>query len=127
MTKEITTDEVVALFDVWNAAIQTGDPATVAALYDEADGLLLPTLSNKVRHNHEEIADYFVYFLSKSPVGKLIESNVRIFDGVCMNSGVYSFAFADNTEAQARFTYVYRWDGERWAIIEHHSSQMPES
>ena len=30
-----------------------------------ADAILIPTLSNIVRHNHEEIEDYFAHFLQK--------------------------------------------------------------
>ena len=68
--------DISSLFEVWNNALQTGDPQKVAELY-ETNAILLPTVSNKVRHNHEEIADYFVNFLAKGPVGKIDESNVR--------------------------------------------------
>ena len=54
------------------------------------------------------------------------ESNVRRFGDIAINSGVYTFTFKDGVSVQARFTYVYQWDGERWMIIEHHSSAMPE-
>ena len=91
-----------------------------------ATGLLLPTVSNKVRHNHEEIEDYFVDFLAKGPSGKIDESNVRIYGDLAINSGVYTFTFKDGTVVQARFTFVYRWSGQRWLIVEHHSSRMPE-
>ena len=117
---------ILALFDRWNNALQTGDPQQVAALY-ETNGILLPTVSNQVRHNHVEIADYFVHFLAKGPQGKIDESNVRIFGDIAINSGVYTFTFEDGARVQARFTYVYRWNGQDWKIIEHHSSQMPES
>lgn len=117
--------EITALFEQWNSALQTGDPKQVAALYAE-DAVLLPTVSNQVRHNHEEIEDYFVHFLAKGPQGKIDESNVRIFGELAINSGVYTFTFKDDVTVQARFTYVYRWDGQRWSIIEHHSSAMPE-
>lgn len=123
----MTEKEVIALFDIWNAALQTGEPKNVAALYDETDGILLPTVSNKVRHNLDEIADYFVHFLAKKPFGTINESNVRIFGDLAINSGVYTFAFEDGSEVQARFTYVYRNNGSEWKILEHHSSQMPES
>lgn len=117
--------EITVLFDRWNDALQTGDPKEVVALYS-ADAILLPTVSNQVRHNHNEIEDYFVHFLAKEPQGKIDESNVRIFDDIAINSGVYTFTFKDGVSVQARFTYVYRWNGQRWMIIEHHSSAMPE-
>ena len=118
-------NEIMALFDDWNNALQTGNPENVAALY-ETNGILLPTLSNKVRHNHEEVADYFVNFLAKGPVGKIDEANIRTFGQIAINSGIYTFTFKDGTAVQGRFTFVYRWNGEEWKIIEHHSSQMPE-
>ena len=117
--------EIPALFEEWNDALQTGDPKQVAALY-ETNAILLPTVSNKVRHNHEEIEDYFVQFLAKGPSGKIDESNVRTFGDIAIHSGVYTFTFKGGAVVQARFTYVYRWNGQRWLIVEHHSSAMPE-
>ena len=121
----MTENNILSLFEDWNSALQTGDPKQVAALY-ETNAILLPTISNKVRHNHEELEDYFVNFLAKGPVGKIDESNVRTFGDVAINSGVYTFTFKDDASVQARFTYVYRWNGQKWLIVEHHSSQMPE-
>lgn len=121
----MSENEITALFDEWNSALQTGDPKRVAALY-ESNAILLPTVSNKVRHNHEEIEDYFVHFLAKGPAGKIDEANIRTFGQLAINSGLYTFTFEDGVIVSARFTFVYRWNGERWMIIEHHSSQMPE-
>ena len=118
--------KIAALFDEWNNALQTGDPKKVVALY-ESNAILLPTVSNKVRHNHAEIEDYFVHFLAKGPQGSIDESNIRSFGDVAINSGVYTFSFKDGASVQARFSYVYRWNGQRWNIVEHHSSAMPES
>ena len=117
--------EIAALFDLWNNALQTGEPKKVVELYD-SNAILLPTVSNKVRHNHEEIEDYFVHFLKKQPVGKIDESNIRIFENIAIHSGIYTFSFAGGASVQARFTYVYQWKDESWKIIEHHSSKMPE-
>ncbi|MBT6039786.1 MAG: SgcJ/EcaC family oxidoreductase, partial [Halieaceae bacterium] len=64
----MTEQDIVQLFANWNAALQTGDPDQVIALYAK-DAILLPTVSNQVRHNHPEIRDYFVNFLSKQPQG----------------------------------------------------------
>ena len=118
-------DAITSLFEKWNDALKTGEPKNVSALY-EANAILLPTLSNKVRHNHAEIEDYFVHFLAKSPVGEINESNIRTFGDLAINSGIYTFVFEDGSKAQARFTFVYRWNGQQWMIVEHHSSQMPE-
>ena len=118
-------DEIASLFNTWNDALATGEPSQVVALY-EKDAILLPTVSNQVRHNHSEIKDYFVNFLSKRPQGKINESNVRTFDQLAINSGVYTFTFDDGATVQARYTFVYRWNGNQWLIVEHHSSQMPE-
>jgi len=121
----LSTNEISALFEQWNNALQTGDPKAVAELY-VSNAILLPTISNQVRHNHEEIENYFVGFLAKGPKGKINESNVRTFGDVAINSGVYTFTFKDGAIVSARFTFVYRWNGQNWKIIEHHSSQMPE-
>lgn len=118
-------DQIMSLFDAWNNALQTGDPKKVAELY-ETNGILLPTVSNQVRHNHEEVEDYFVHFVAKGPVGKIDEANIRTFGDIAINSGVYTFTFKDGVSVQARYTFVYRWNGQDWKIIEHHSSQMPE-
>ena len=116
---------ILSLFDDWNKALKTGEAKQVTSLYHE-NAILLPTVSNKVRHNHEEIEDYFVHFLAKGPNGKIDEANVRIFDQLAISSGLYTFSFNDGSAVQARFTFVYQKNGENWEIVEHHSSQMPE-
>lgn len=117
--------EIESLFDEWNNALKQGDAKKVTALYAD-NAILLPTVSNTVRHNKEEIENYFIEFLRLGPSGKIDESNVRIFDQLAINSGVYTFSFNDGIEVTARFTFVYRRNKERWEIIEHHSSKMPE-
>ena len=121
----MNNNQIESLFNEWNDALQTGDAKKVVELY-ESNAILLPTISNQVRHNHEEIEDYFVRFLAKEPKGIIDESNVRLFDQLAINSGIYTFSFNDGQRVQARFTFVYRWNGEHWKIVEHHSSQMPE-
>lgn len=119
--------EISDQFEMWNNALQTGDPDNVAACYAE-DAILLPTVSAKVRHNHEEIRDYFVHFLAKKPYGKITEQNIRIYGDMAINSGLYTFTLTDgNAQADvaARFTFVYRKYDDGWLIIEHHSSILP--
>ena len=118
-------EKILSLFETWNNALKTLDPDLVTSLYDE-NAILLPTISNKIRHNHDEIKDYFIHFLTKEPRGEINESNIRIFGDMAINSGIYTFSFNDGSSVQARFTFVYKMIEDGWKIIEHHSSMMPE-
>lgn len=116
--------EISALFDAWNQAIQSGDPDKVTAQY-AFNGILLPTVPNQVRHNHAEIRDCFVHFLAKRPKGTINESNIRVYSDIAINSGVYTYDFTppegEPFSVTGRYTFVYQW-----LIVEHHSSMMPE-
>ena len=119
--------EISDQFEKWNNALLTEDPDKVVACYAE-DAILLPTVSAKVRHNHDEIRDYFVHFLAKKPEGRIDEQNIRIFVDIAINSGRYTFAVTEDgqrADVAARFTFVYRKDADGWQIIEHHSSILP--
>jgi uncharacterized protein (TIGR02246 family) len=123
-----TKEEISQLFNRWNASLQTGKPDDVAKNY-AADGILIPTVSNKVRHNHAEIADYFVHFLELKPKGKIDEQNIRIFGDIAIDSGLYTFDVIKEgkpTEVKGRYTFVYKKINGKWLIIEHHSSMLPE-
>ena len=118
--------DVLGLFDQWNTALSTLNPDTVTALYAD-NAVLLPTVSNQVRHNQEEIRDYFVGFLQKSPQGVVDEFNVNILsDTHATNSGIYTFTFGDGSKVSARFSYLYVASDDGWKILQHHSSAMPE-
>jgi uncharacterized protein (TIGR02246 family) len=56
--------------------------------------------------------------------------NVRVLDeNTATNSGLYTFSFTENgktVEVPARYTFLYEKRGDRWMIVEHHSSIRPE-
>lgn len=125
----ISRTDVQQLFQEWNKALQTKDTKQVLKLY-APDAILLPTLSPLVRHNHEEIGDYFDSFLTLSPSSKIQHENIRIFDGIVINSGIYVFTInqeGKTSEIPVRFTFVYKKYDEQWLIVEHHSSAMPQA
>lgn len=129
--KKPARSEVASLFTTWNAALQTGDPDKVASLYAK-DAVLLPTVSNKVRTNHAEIVDYFEHFLPNKPVGKKVQTIVKVLDNnSAIDTGVYEFTLTDPKSGakrvvEARYTYEYEKRDGVWKIVNHHSSAMPE-
>jgi len=66
----VTKADVAALFEQWDQLLQTGKPSEVAKNYAD-DGILIPTVSNRVRHTHAEIEDYFKHFLTLKPNGRI--------------------------------------------------------
>jgi len=122
-----TKSEISDQFVMWNKALQTGDPDKVVACYDK-DAILLPTVSAKVRQSYDEIRDYFVHFLLKKPSGRITEQNIRVYDNIATNSGLYTFSLTEDgvqADVAARFTFIYRKYEDGWLIIEHHSSILP--
>lgn len=120
-----TEEQVAQLFERWNASLATGEPAQVAANYQN-NAVLLPTVSNEMRTDTASIEAYFVDFLTKKPVGEI---NQRVINTSCNQAsdvGIYTFSFADNSQVQARYSYIYDYVDGEWLIRHHHSSAMPE-
>lgn len=116
---------IEGLFNKWNNSLQTGDAKKVADNY-LSDAVLLPTVSNKVRLTNPERIDYFEHFLQKKPVGKIDSRTIRIGCNKAIDTGIYTFTFADKSSVHARYTFTYAWNGQEWKISSHHSSAMPE-
>ena len=119
--------DILALFAQWNRSLATGDAATVDANYAR-DAVLIPTLSNEIRHTPAERIAYFKEeFLPKKPSGKIDKHYLKCIGDIAINSGLYTFTFGDGTKARARYTFVYQKQRDgKWLIIEHHSSKMPK-
>lgn len=120
--------EIASLFDRWNEALESGDPARVAALY-APDAVLVPTMSNMLRRNAPTIIEYFKAFKKRAPRGRIHDSHIRDLGDIAIHSGVYVFTLtneAGTADVPARFTFVYQRQHDDWKIIEHHSSYMPE-
>ncbi|CAJ1946420.1 unnamed protein product [Cylindrotheca closterium] len=122
----LSDDEVRGLFCLWNDALSTLNPDTVASRYSSKP-CLLPTVSDIPRTDFHSIKDYFVHFLEKKPHGTILESFVTTGPGWCMDNGIYEFSLqATGDTVKARYSFVYTKEGDDWKISHHHSSQMPE-
>jgi uncharacterized protein (TIGR02246 family) len=124
-----TEADIKKLFDDWNTALGTLDPAKVADLY-APDAILLPTVSDKVRKTRADIIDYFKHFLELKPKGEIKERTIKIIgNNVAIDTGIYEFTITENGETKkvkARYTFVYEFKDGKWKIVNHHSSKMPE-
>lgn len=129
--KPVTKEQVAALFDRWNAALQTKNPDEVVKNY-EIGAVLLPTMSDKTRKTPEEIKEYFVHFLAKSPKGAINSRTIDVGCNTASDVGTYTFTLAGKDgkpeHVAARYSFLYKFDDKqgKWLISHHHSSAMPE-
>jgi uncharacterized protein (TIGR02246 family) len=126
----VTTKQIEALFDRWNASLATLDPLKVTANYT-SDAVLLPTVSNTPRTDSASIQEYFVHFLESHPQGKIDTRSVKIGCNMASDVGTYTFTLAGKTPGEtqivkARYSYIYVYRDKQWLISHHHSSAMPE-
>lgn len=124
-----TKTQIAELFERWEKSLSTKDPEVVASNYDD-DAVLLPTLSNFPRTNHEEIREYFEEFLEKSPHGVIDTRKIRLLCNEAYDVGAYTFYLNDHGKPKtvhARYSFIYHYHNGKWLIAHHHSSLMPES
>ncbi|MGP4000739.1 SgcJ/EcaC family oxidoreductase [Streptomyces sp. 8N706] len=124
------SEEIRAQFDLWQAALATGDPERVADRY-APDAVLVPTMSNRIRTDRDGIVDYFKHFLAQKPEARITRSVVRVLDeNSAVDTGTYRFTLTDENGSErtvdARYTFVYEKKAGNWLMINHHSSAMPE-
>ena len=113
----------------WFDLLKEGKVQEISDLYDEnAD--FLPTFSPLFVHEHEGVEDYFKHFISKKPIGIIIEDSIRFLCCDCfLHEGMYDFEVGDVNNRQmihARFTFIWqKTDDDSWKIVHHHSSVRP--
>lgn len=91
--------------------------------------MLLPTVSDTPRTDYDSIKEYFDAFLQKKPQGVILTSFVTIGDSDdwAQDNGIYEFTMGvDGSKVKARYTYFYIKEDNKWKILHHHSSIMPE-
>ncbi|WP_447649538.1 SgcJ/EcaC family oxidoreductase [Pseudomonas abietaniphila] len=123
--KTLDKKQATALFERWNQSLQSGDAKKVAANYTP-DAVLLATLSNTPRTDLEGKVDYFEHFLANKPKGHIDSTTLVSSCNSAIDSGTYTFRFADDSTVNARYTFSYALIDNQWLITSHHSSAMPE-
>lgn len=125
---ESAAAEVAAATVEWITTFNTRDAARISALY-APDAILWGTVSKTIRTTPDEILEYFQDSSAKRPNLRMFlgEYHVRLFGDIATNSGYYTSRNpVDGKEVvnPMRFTFTYRKQGDRWMIVNHHSSRF---
>ena len=120
--------QVAAATSEWIATFNTRDPVRISALY-APDAILWGTVSKTIRTTPDEILEYFTESSTKRPNLRMFlgEYHVRLYGDIAINSGYYTSRNpVDGQEVMIpmRFTFTYRREGDRWMIVNHHSSRF---
>ena len=122
--------DAASLFERWSAALATGKPEVVAALYSE-DAVLLPTFSGGPLKGRAAIAEYFRHFLQKQPQGRIDHRSLKLGCNMAADVGLYTFSVIqpDGSLAKvaARYSFLYQYRNGAWQIVHHHSAVLPEA
>lgn len=121
-------DDVAAATQAWADAFNTREPERVLDLY-ETDAVLWGTTSPTLRNTPETRRQYFSTMPQRPNLRVTIgEQHVRVFGDVAVNSGTYTFSnnqAGEITSNLSRFSFTYVRKGDRWMIVDHHSSAVP--
>ena len=90
------------------------------------------TRSPTLRDKPATVRDYFNILRTVDPSYKVVlgEQRIRVYGGMAINSGTYTFSEVRDgqpTSRPARFSFVYRQRDGRWLIVDHHSSAAPDA
>jgi uncharacterized protein (TIGR02246 family) len=127
-SNDVTSAQVAAATAEWIATFNTRAPVRISALY-APDAVLWGTVSQTLRTTPQEILEYFEESSAKRPKLRMFlgEYHVRLYGDIATNSGYYTSRNpVDGQEVviPMRFTFTYRREGERWMIVNHHSSRF---
>ena len=122
-------DEIEAAAMSWAQALGEDNPDRVLPLYS-SDAVLWGTLSPKLRSDPAALRDYFVGAFKVLSGLKVAFGDhlIRVYGNTAVNTGYYTFSYVQNGESKtfpARYSFTYVKDGDRWMIVDHHSSAMP--
>lgn len=112
-------------FEMWNEALQTGDPKKVAELYAEA--LFMPTFSDEIKEGRSGAEEYFTHFLKKNPTCEIVSDKIQA-DGTdrYTHLGYYNFtinAIQGREVIEAKFMFNWKKNEQgKWIMTAHGSA-----
>jgi len=125
----LSTININETMNRWLSSFSEESSHSICSLYDE-QASLWGTLSPTKRDNTDQIKYYFdQIFKYKNRYIELNNSNIRLYGDMAICNGIYTFKWINEgvkVTTVARFSFVYINKGDRWLIVEHHSSAIPE-
>jgi uncharacterized protein (TIGR02246 family) len=122
-------EDVAAATANWARVFADNNPDTILPLYAK-DAVLWGTLSPTVRSDPGAIKAYFAGAFNALPKAtvKFGDQLIRVYGNTAVNTGYYTFSYVMDGESKsvpARYSLTFVKDGEKWMIVDHHSSAMP--
>lgn len=126
--------EVRAATEQWAQVFNAGDPAAIAALYQE-DAVLWGTVAAGLLTRRQAIREYFerACVPGALPRVQIEQQHVRVISergDIAVNSGAYLFHVIEQGHERplpARFSMVWQKTALGWRLVDHHSSARPGS
>ena len=115
---------MINILQTWIEKIRSNDASEVTNLYHK-QGLLLGTFSNIERNGQKLILEYFKNLLRSQVDVEIITIHEYKTESISTASGLYNFIL-NNKKIEARFSFVFLKTKEKWKILSHHSSVLPE-
>lgn len=121
--------DIQKLSQQWANALSSRDPQKIAALYDK-NAFLYATFTNKISRQ-DDLVSYFKKLMAHQGLAvQFNKQNIRRYKETAIDSGLYTFSYVDDNgktvKVPARYTFVYSLEPQGWAIVDHHSSVLPE-
>ncbi len=122
-------EDVTAATTTWGAALAEDNPDKVLALYAD-DAVLWGTLSPEGTRRPRGHARLFPTVFKTLPGLKVAfgDQLIRVHGDTAVNTGYYTFLYTKDGEAKqfpARYSSPLVKSGDKWLIVDHHSSAMP--
>jgi uncharacterized protein (TIGR02246 family) len=121
-------DDVAAVTRQWNDAFAKHDLEKILSFYAK-DATVWGTNALTLRTTPGEVRSFFQSTF-RIPNVKIRFDNqtIRVFGNVAVVAGNYTFIAGSSNDEQtssARYSFTFLKTGDRWLIIDHHSSPMP--
>jgi uncharacterized protein (TIGR02246 family) len=121
-------DDIAAVTKEWAKAFAEHNVDGIVAFYSK-DATVWGTNALSLRTTPEELRSFFQSTFRIPNVRIAFDDQtIRVFGNVAVVAGHYTFIAGSGEKEQntlARYSFTFLREGDRWLIIDHHSSPMP--